>query len=367
MTPLCRRELHTTLCQLAGQLLPNFETSIPLLMIHLDDDKLQAYIDALKRLVKRPIGDPQRQQASMKLRVLLASKSCLWNVDTHPLGCELSSRLIGGKMQHLLNHKRIKVGTERQQATQQMPKVELTRLYTNVNLMWVRVCIDPHHPELACGIEEALTPEVQCHYASQCQLTSTIWEIYFHPKIPTVARRLKPQRLVAECETTLWIRRIVFVSDCRLFKEACSAAELSQCLSNTFKFYYCYLNQVNDALILQPAHLATLLDIYTLSVMLTYKSNLQMYEDAERGGEPNVSTTTPLSALSGFNPQRLVYGRIESLTTNKTEGGMLDDFGDTHRVHTLTTDRDRRTMGLSSTMGGLNVHELIFHDMKRKQ
>lgn len=292
----------------------------------------------LRRLVQC-LGDKTRQEAMQThwWRVML-SRNPVDTLDTKAIGLHVSECMQSQKSQNVLNYKRFDAKTTDVGAASSssfsgiVPSVNGTVLYGNDTLNWIRCVLVPG---TAHAVFSDMPPEFGARHIHH--VSDNIADFYMTSRQVSVCLRWFARRCVSGRD----VLRVVFYSNLRLMQNDTSI-DVATMLSNYLAFMWVY---ACGHVTLSPRttdDFGQLLMLLINALLLVDKQNLRNYEP---------SSVTPLQAISGMCPQR-VLRTVASAASNKTGDGSA------YVSHRPLNDRDHRMLTGESRVGGNNATEM---------
>lgn len=337
---------------------------------------------SFRRLNELPINDKIRNYCYKKIIQLIVSINNLDDADTHPIGQDLSIYTYASKAQSVLNVK---------QLTEQITDMGIDDFSTNFKYFVVntlKLGYDRIIPPLSGTIIHNTTKNRNWF---RLQVTFDDWkknitemlnveafsiglvEIYIISEEEQIIEVYYTNNKLQQCmyflENCAYVKNIIFYSNLKLFKEKCN--DTLSVLSNFVKFYYCYSTKEANFNITNTEQLKIFNRIFLNSILLYYKSNINIANTA--------FTAAPIASLSGNNPSKVIKAKskmMEPLTSYEQlllENNPDIDLRDTamskesitaknrHAIYGLSQDRDNRIILGQSLVGGVNIHELVIH------
>lgn len=307
---------------------------------------------------------------------LILSKNNMQDADSHPVGQDLSIFSCATKSQSALNVKRLKINILDESISSSLspflsyilkdlgfkndfiePSLNDSSMHSNP-ITWFRVVMNCERNSMALlktfkKMYETPLVKTALHDIYIVSEEFNIIELYY-------TKLSKKAQLLLYFESCPYISKIIFCSELGLLRKM----KIRQCdrFSNMLKFHFCYktknidfdLHSMKDlnmfhhiylmcSVLIKPQPPAPLAAISYSKPMFKSQNNIKMVE-------PITGYEKKYLEINGNESIGNTSATIETLAENKR-----------HCLHSAVQDRDRRILNGYSTIGGVNLNELIVH------
>ncbi|MCJ7482723.1 MAG: hypothetical protein MUO31_07130 [Thermodesulfovibrionales bacterium] len=272
----------------------------------------------LREMSMREPSSPGRVRFLRDLKAVLVSKNQLQNLDTHPLGLEVSVFLNSAGAQTILNVKHLSSNSKRQ--------LKKTILHAKTGgRTWFRIRLAPD-ATVAPVVAALAKMDLPCDFLN---LTPRICEFYYDGNTSQTHDTQMYANMKVAFEHCDEVEEIIFYSNCKLI------ATIEMCFntifSSIFKFYYCMFRNSPDTLVtLEDVEMTFFMQLhcYLLATQRNFCSN-------------NSGLLQPLSILSGEKNQSTLKACKD-------------------KIYATGAPRDGLFINEGCYMGGNNKVELMF-------